>query len=276
MHISQESLASWATIIGTVVSVLALIQSRTWLVLTSLFFVSVSIIVGLYARREHQAIDAASIEIEGHSIDSLNVANLRRRTNRTLVIQEAHHLAEIEGEDLGITWRYTGYCRAERESAMEFSIDADSRTPFDKLDCFAYDLGHDPGMSHKIRPRLLGPDGLSKKLSVPFLKPLAAEQPFSVLLKCSLPGCMKSGFGYYTSTLSFDQELVRCCTIHMIFIGECPEWVRVYEYVTPGRVALQNDLQPLRQDQARTEYVDVVTDTHGQSARIYAFWRSHL
>jgi hypothetical protein len=276
MHYSQESLASWATVLGTAVSVLALIQSRAWLVLTSLLFVCVSIIAGLYARRDRHAIDAASIKVEGHSIDSLNIANLRRRLNRSVLIQEADHIARIEGEDLRITWTYTGYCRADRESAIEFSIDSDTSTPFDRLECFAYDLGRDPGMSHKIRPRLIGPDGVSKKISVPFLEPLVDQQHFRVLLKCTLPGCMKPGFGYYTSTLSFDQEKVRSCTVRLLFIDERPEWVRVYEYPTAGEATLQNDLQPLRQVQALTEYVDVVKDRPGQSARIYAFWRTRL
>ena len=122
MHYSQESLASWATILGTVVSVLALIQSRAWLVLTSLLFVCVSIIAGWYARRDRLTLDAAAIKIENHSIDSLNIANLRRRVNRSLVIQEAHHTALIEGEDLTITWKYTGYCRANREAGASSGI----------------------------------------------------------------------------------------------------------------------------------------------------------
>lgn len=274
MRISQESLASWATIVGTVVSVLALIQSRSWLVLTSLFFVAVSITTGVYARREHKTIDAASVEIEGHSIDSLNVANLRRRVNQSLVIQEAHHLAEIEGEDLKISWRYTGYCRTGRESAMEFSIDSDASTPFDRLDCFAYDLSHDPDMSHKIRPFLVGPEGASKKISVPFLEPLAAEQSFGVLLKCVLPGCIKPGFGYYASTLSFNQGLVRKSVVHLTFVGPRPDWLRVYECSGSGQTKLLKTLVPLRQDREQVEYEDVTENLPGQSVKIYAFWRS--
>src|ERR1700722_19499213 len=103
MQFSLESLASLATIVGAIVSIFALFQSRAWLVLISALFVCLSIGAGLYARRERLAVAAASTVIEGYSIDSLNIANLRRRVNRTFVIQEAQHTARIEAEDLKIT-----------------------------------------------------------------------------------------------------------------------------------------------------------------------------
>ena len=71
-------------------------------------------------------------------------------------------------------------CRAEQETAMEFSIDAECNIPFDLLDCGAYDLACDPDKAHAIRPILIGPDGISKKIAVPFLEPLTPQQPFCV------------------------------------------------------------------------------------------------
>ena len=186
MQFSLESLAALATIIGTVLSVLALVQSKKWLILASLPLLGIAIIAGLYARRERLALKSAAIVIEGHSIDCLNIANLRRRVNRTLRLQEAHHTARIDGEDLKIEWIYSGHCRAKRESVMEFSIEAERTVPFDRLECVAYDLGHDPAMAHKIRPLLIGTDGVSKKISVPFLEPLRADQHFRVMLNCTL------------------------------------------------------------------------------------------
>ena len=140
--------------------------------------------------------------IEGQGIDSLNIANLKRRVNRTFVVQEAQHTARIEGKNLEITWKYSGYCKAARASTMEFSIDSEARTSFADLDCSAYDLGHDPEMLRKIRPLLVGNDGISKKISVPLLKPVKAKESFGVLLNCTLPRCLPAGSGYYTSTLS--------------------------------------------------------------------------
>lgn len=272
MQLSLESLASLATIVGAIVSIFALLHSRAWLVLISALFVCLSIGAGLYARRERLAVAAASTVIEGYSIDSLNIANLRRRVNRTFVIQEAQHTARIEGEDLKITWQYSGYCRKARASAMEFSIDSDNSTAFDGLDCIAYDLGHDPGMTHEIRPLLVSTEGISKKISVPFLEPINSHEAFSLLLKCTFPRCLKPGFGYYTSSLSFAQDRVRRNIVRLQFIGPAPDWVRVYDCTARGATLLKS-LAPSRQEPDLFEYVDIVEDRRGQSARVYAFWR---
>jgi len=233
-----------------------------------------AILTGLYARNRRLVVEGASVVVAGRSIDSLNVANLRRRVNRSLLIQEVHHTARIRGEDLDMTLRYAGYCRAEKETAMEFSIDTDNNIPFADLECFAYDLQNDPGRKHKIRPMLVGGDGISKKIAVPFLESLGAHQPFSVLLKCSLPGCMKAGLEYYTSTLSFGQDRVRRCTVSLTFFGGRPAWVRAYECARFGRTKLLRDLRPVVENQEFSEYMDTAEQLEAQSARIYVFWRA--
>jgi len=276
MPFPLETLAALATIAGTVISVLALLQSQSWLLLTSLCFACLSFGTGLYARRQRLALKASSTVIEGRSIDSLNMANLRRGVNRTFVIQEAHHTARIEGQDLEITWSYSGYCKVDGTSAMEFSVDAEHNIPFDDLECAAYDLKRDPDMSHPIRPLLVGPDGISKKIAAPFLEPLNANQPFGVLLKCSLPRCVKRGIGYYTSTLSFDQDRVPHCTVHLVFVGTFPDWVRVYECTPRGPPALLRTLVAARKEADLCEYVDDAKNRKGQSARVYVFARASV
>src|SRR5689334_22380454 len=113
MHSLQESLASWATVLGTILTLISLVQSRAWLSAISVVFVVAAILTGMYARSKRLIVDRASVVVEGRSIDSLNMANLRRRVNRSLLIQEAHHAAEIRGPDLKMTWKYSGYCRVE-------------------------------------------------------------------------------------------------------------------------------------------------------------------
>ena len=276
MQYSLETLAALATIGGAVISVLGLFQSRAWLVLASIFFVGLAIAAGLYARRERLARAAGSMVIEGYSIDSLNIANLGRRLDRDFVVQAADHTARIEGEELKITWRYSGYCRADRASAFEFSIDSGTGTPFQELDCVAYDLGHDPDMVRAIRPLLVGPEGVSKKISVPLLEPLKADQSFGLLLKCTLPRCVTVGAGYYTSTLSFAQDRVRRCAVRLIFVGPAPSWMRVYECAHRRAPVLLKSLAPARKEPGLCEYIDVVEDVPGQSARVYMFWRDSV
>jgi len=107
--------------------------------------------------------------------------------NRSLVVQAAHNEARIDGYNLAITWNCSGYRRAAREASMDFSIDSDNNVPFEQLKCFAHDLRHDPERRHPIRPILLGPDGISKKIAIPFLQPLRSGESFNIALTCELP-----------------------------------------------------------------------------------------
>jgi hypothetical protein len=276
MQFSLDTLAALATVLGTGISILALIESRAWLVLISGLLVCLSIAIGWYARQKRTTLKLASTVIEGHSIDSLNIANLRRRVNRTFIVQNAHHTVRIEGEDMEVSWRYTGFCRTNGVASMEFSVDSDEATPFAQMQCIAFDLASDPEMAHPIRPILIGTEGISKKISVPFLRTLSANEPFGVLLKCTLPRCVKVGFGYYTSTSSFGQSRVQRCTVHLIFVGSDPKWVRVYESSKKHSNRLLKTLAPTHAEAQGAEYIDVVDDRPGRSARIYAFWRDAI
>lgn len=262
--------------LGAVASFLGLIQSRSWLTSIGAFFVVNSIVAFAYARKERLLVKSAAVKVHGRSLDSLNIANLSRRVNRSLVVQEAHQVATVNGEDLTMTWQYTGYCHAKRETAIEFSIDTDTNIPFEELECFAYDLQNDPRKQHKIRAILLSADGISKKIAVPLLKPLKEQQPFSVLLNCKLPGCMKSGVDYYTSTMSLEQHHLQRYVVRLIFIGARPNWLRVYSCDGAGRASLLKDLRPICNAEETTEYIDVEENVDAQTARIYIFQRNLL
>lgn len=273
MQFSLESLASLATIAGLLITVLGIFQSRDWLVLTSLSFAAVAASLFAYARHMKKAVSSASIVIEGHSVDALNIANLRRRTNHTFFIQEAEHAVRIEGEDMEITWRYSGYCRAKAAAEMEFTINSEAGTRFDELSSIAYDLGGDPGKTHPIRTRLVGADGISKKISVPLLETLQQNQPFEIVLTFKLPRCARKGFSYYVSALSFAQNSIRSSVVRLAFSGVVPSWVRVYECIEGSDAILLKNLAPENRYAKRVEYVDAIKDRPGQSARVYAFWR---
>ena len=171
----KDSLAYWSSILGTVVGLLGLIESSRWLGVLGLVLLSGSGAAFLYARKQRLRLRLAAVRIEGRSIDSLNAASLGRRLNRSLAVQEADQVVTITGEDAVMTWRYRGYCQASHEVSVEFSVDTDNHIPFERLECSAYDLQHDPKRIHRIRPVLLGADGLSKKIAVPLLERLSAR-----------------------------------------------------------------------------------------------------
>jgi hypothetical protein len=160
-----------------------------------------------------------------------------------------------------------------RQPRGKGNLDSDDSTAFENLDCVAFDLARDPGMFQPIRLMLVGSEALSRKLSVPFLEPFKTHDSFAVLLKCALPQCVKAGFGYYTSTLSFTQDRVRRCEVHLVFADPKPSWLRVYECTAQRPPVLLKTLTPVRQTTDSLEYLDVEEDRQGQSARIYAFWR---
>ena len=269
----KESVASWASILATLFTIIAFIQSEPWLATTSVTFLGVSLYTALVARRKRLALNSATITIEGRSIDSLNLANLRRRVNRSLVIQEVNRVATIRGPDLNIESDYAGFCRAKREAAFEFSIDADNHVPFHHLQCVGYDLLRDPGRKNPIRPLLRGADGNSKKIAVPFLAPLRERQPFRMLLHCTMPDCMKAGIDYYAAALSFDQDTDPRSVVRLVFVGDMPQWIRVYEANGQRAPRLLKDLPVCFETPQYREYVDEAGNVAGQSVRIYVFNR---
>jgi hypothetical protein len=276
MQYITPALASIAALLGPIATILGIIQSRGWLTGFGALSVCVVIIAVAYARTQRRRLAVASIEIEGISIDTANAANLRRRVNRTLTIQTAVQTVTIDGPDLDMIWRYTGYCRADRETALEFSVDSSSSIPFSQLDCYAYDLKHDPDKKCKIQPILIGPDGISKKIAVPFLNPLAPHDAFEISLHCRLPGVYSPGIGYYTSSLSLDQDKVGRCKVELVFPRSRPAWVRVYECPASGRPRLLKTLSPAHGDQNSATYRDVAEKLDAQSVRIYLFRREHF
>lgn len=268
---ARENAASWVSIFGSALALLGLAQSEPWLAGLGIAFSAASASTALYLKRKLHVGHSPGIRIEGLNLDSLNIANLRRRLNRSLTIERAFHVAIIDGTDLHIAWQYDGYCRNQAETTIEFSVDTENNVAFDELDCFAFDLQNDPERLHKIRPILVDSDGVSKKISVPFLQPLALRERFSVLLNCNLPGCITTGVQYYTSSLSFDQTSIERAAVHLIFARTRPEWVKVYECDQHGRPRAATELRPFRDDGATCEFVDMTHRVPGQSVRIYLY-----
>ncbi|HTR35839.1 MAG TPA: hypothetical protein VMH80_08070 [Bryobacteraceae bacterium] len=271
MDAFKNSLAYWTTILGAVTAFLGLIQSFSWLAGIGILLLAVSIIAVAYGTKQRELLNRAALRLEGRSLDSLNVANLRRRVNQDLVIQETRNWATIRGEDLSVRWECSGYCRAERASAMEFSIDSDNNVPFGELQCFAYDLHNDPERKHRIRSILIGPDGISKKVAVPFLEVIAAQEPFKIELLYELPGCMKAEVEYYSASLSFQQQRLHRFWVELTFEDGRPEWVRVYDCGSLGAPRLLRDLAPITAEGER--YQDRAEDVSAHSQRVYFFRR---
>jgi hypothetical protein len=100
----KDTVAFWASVLGTFLGLLGAIQSLTWLAALGGIMAVASICAIAYAARQRERLESAVLKVAGRSIDSLNMAGLRRRVNRSLMIQEAENTATIDGENLMITW----------------------------------------------------------------------------------------------------------------------------------------------------------------------------
>jgi hypothetical protein len=271
MKNARENLAFWASLIGCAIALLGVAESQAWLALLGISWAAASATTVLFLKRNQRLSYSAKARVEGLGLDSLLVANVRRRLNRSLVMERAVQVAIIEGTDLNLAWQYEGFCRSSRETSIDFSIDSENNVPFEQLDCLAFDLQNDPVRLHKIRPTLIGSDGVSKKVSVSFLQPLGLKQRFNVLLNCKLPGCITTGVQYYTSSLSFAQRSIASASVHLIFVKGRPEWLRVYEYGKNGAMTPISELRPFRDDGETCEYIDTLQNVPGQSVRVYLY-----
>jgi hypothetical protein len=266
---SRRSLTPLAGALGNAVTLAGVLQSEPGLSLFGITCSAASATLGLFSNRSKPL--PPGVRVEGQNLDSLQIANIRRRLNRSLTVERAFHVAIVDPPDLHIAWQYDGFCRTQRETAIEFSVDSENNVAFEDLDCAAFDLLNDPGRLRQIRPTLVDSDGVSKKISVPFLQPLALNDLFSVRFDCCLPGCVTDGVQYYTSSLSFDQPRIESTSLHLIFVKTQPKWVRAYECGKDGKAAFLSELRPFRDDGATCEYVDIAQDVPGQSVRVYLY-----
>jgi hypothetical protein len=271
MQTVLQALTTLAALLVPLATIIGLVRSRGWITLIVAFIVVALCAIAIWALQSRRRMAGAYVEIEGISIDCVNAANLRRRINRSLMVQTAEHTATIDGGDLEITWRYAGYCRARSETAMEFSIDADKSMPFGQLDCHAFDLRNDPDKQHPIQPLLIGPDSISKKIAIPFLRQLAAQEPFDLMLHCRMPNTYIPGTCYYTSTLSFDQKHVGHYAVKLRFIRGQPVWVRVYEINNSRQPKLLRALHPVQEGPDVFAYRDAAENIPATATRIYIF-----
>jgi hypothetical protein len=85
---------------------------------------------------------------------------------------------------------------------------------------------------------------------------------------------MNGGTEYFTSTVSFDQPRIRRFSVRLKFLGQRPDWLRVYQCDSSGNAKLVKALRPAREGGALTEYLDLDEDMPAQSARIYVFRRA--
>lgn len=264
----------WISIIGLLLSIYGVINKHITLTSFGLFFFVISVALALKLFELNKIIKKSNISIADMKIDALNLANLSKVRNKTLKVQEASHWFKIIGTNLSMTFKYSGYCKSTSgESGFVFNVDSDVNISFAKLTCFGYDLENDPKRSHMIKPFLIGSDGLSKRVKLPFAKMIRKGEQFRIIFYCELPGCIKPGKDYVISSLFFeDDSTIQRFSNHLEFVSDFPKWVRLYD-ATQDNPTLLKDLKPQYHQGMTVYYKDSYNNIGPDKAFIYLFER---
>ena len=268
----MRPISFWSSIIGLLISIYGLIANRQAYIFMGLFFFIISVLLAFALLKIKERIKKTNLTIEGKRIDALNAANTARNPNRTLKVQDATHFLKVVNNDLILSFEYSGYCKNE-ENGFVFSLDSDVYCPFEKLVCYGFDLLNDPCKTHKIRPILLEPDGLTKKIKLPFINPIFQGDRFHVRLYCELPRCIEFGKDYVVASLSFkDRAGIKNFSVKLEFNKNHPKWVRLYD-ATSGKPRLIKDLKPKCLKADSVYYEDNYKNIEGEKHLVYFFER---
>lgn len=217
------------------------------------------------------------ITIEGIQISALGNANSLRKYNKDYKIHQVTHEVTIDGTALIQDYTLAGikHKNIHNNNSFDFSLDVDTNLLLSELDCYAYDLKHDPIQSRKIYPILKSTDGQSKKIQVNFLSEIRRNSDFKIFLHTNIPDCMKKGKDYYISSLSFDgKEKVDTLSLRFTFKNQLPNNLRVYELLKNGSVREIKTLTPDFITSNEAIFNDRYTDTDSIKYLVYIFDRS--
>src|SRR3954471_8491422 len=90
-----EIVSVWTSVVGTALGIVGLVNSQAWLAILGIGLLVVTFALLVWARALEAKIRQATINIAQRNIDSINMANLTRRINRTLGILKVIHVAKI-------------------------------------------------------------------------------------------------------------------------------------------------------------------------------------
>ncbi len=85
----KDSIAFWSTVLGTLLGLFGAVRSLAWLVVIGVVVVVGSVGALVYARKQTLRVKSATLKVGWRSIDSLNMASLRRHMNESLVVQRS-------------------------------------------------------------------------------------------------------------------------------------------------------------------------------------------
>lgn len=225
------------------------------------FIVEVVIKYGFRLGKKSYYIKEENINIEcGNLVD--DIVGVNTVINPTDII---HHY-KIKEKDLICEYRYKGLIRKNGIAQCDFVFSSTNQVPYDEMECYAIDNK----IQKRQRPRLIGTDGLVKKISIGFDEALRVGDNFDVFLHINLEGCVGANKDYIISRVSYAISNISKYEVEILFDKKAPETMDVY-VMNFGTFKREKIIYPSNENELL--FIDEINHNISVSLRVYVFNR---
>lgn len=160
-------------------------------------------------------------------IDCYDFLKQVTKTNTSIIPYSSIISYDIDDMDYGADITLSAKCNTDSYSAYEFTIVSTVLKKYEEMECVGYDLNANPSV--EIRPKLISPDGFSRRLSLQLNKCLNKGDNLRIRLKYKSYGSMSGDKRYIISGSNYKRMLLDQHTICFKFSKSIPKDIRVYE-----------------------------------------------
>lgn len=164
---------------------------------------------------------------ENLKIDCFDFLKQVTKTNRSIIPYKSIINYYIDDMDYMADIVLYAKCNVNSYSSYEFTTVSTVLKKYEDMECVGYDLNTNPNV--EIRPKLISPDGFSKRLSLQLNKCINKGDNLKIQLKYKSYGSMSGDKRYIISGCNYKRMLLDQHTIYFNFSKSMPKDIRVYE-----------------------------------------------
>lgn len=225
------------------------------------FIIDLIMKYGLKLNNKSYYIKEEGVNIEcGNLVD--DITKINTATDPTTVI----HKYNVVGKDLICEYSYKGLIRKNGVATCDFVFSTTNALPYSDMNCYAID-----NMIHRRQiPKLIGSDGLVKKISVGFNNPLQVGQNFDIFLSINLKECITQNKDYVISRINYAVAHIAEYSVEIVFDEPVPETINVY-VMRFGSFRREKTIYP--SEESNNVFYDRIDHNEAVSLRAYVFER---
>lgn len=273
----RNYLEKYSLILGLIVDIITVIlwgyKKEVNIYILILLLVSIVFFVQ-YFIWVNRTIKSNKLDLNGLSLDILNISRMNQKTNDNLILQSVNKELEIRKKSLKITSTYKGKAKNKCDGiflnmgAHDFTHNQDNY--------FGYDLKNDPTKRKKILFELKSPKGIVNTFFMPFMKEINKNDFFSVESNFFSEAGMQPGIDFCFSKLPFKKSIFHKklyeFKIILKFVDYFPKWVKCYE-VRENIIEFKYFLNPVETIENYEIYIDQSENVSADCIRVYMFER---